>query len=84
LMALDEGTESYFVIFGDETNAVTSYGGGRFLYPLKAAFGAMTVLDFILAQNPPCAFTDFATCPLPPAANKLPLEIPVGERAFHF
>ncbi len=83
LAALDEGGDSYFVIFGDETNAVTSYGGGRFIYPTKPAEGATHVrLDFNLAQNPPCVFTDFATCPLPPEMNKLSIAVNAGERVL--
>ena len=82
LAALDEGGTSYFVIFGDETNAVTSYGGGRFIYPKKPAEGETEIqLDFNLAQNPPCVFTDFATCPLPPEMNKLSLTVNAGEKA---
>lgn len=81
LAALDEGGDSFFVIFGDKTNGVSSYGGGRFLYPLKPAEGADQIsLDFNLAQNPPCAYTDFATCPLPPTQNLLDIAITKGER----
>ena len=81
LAALDEGGSTYFVIFGDQTNATTSYGGGRFIYPKKPVEGQSQInLDFNMAQNPPCVFTDFATCPLPPKSNILPLEITAGER----
>ena len=80
LAALDEGGDSYFVIFGDPTNGVTSYGGGRFIYPNKPVGEETTVLlDFNLAVNPPCVFTDFATCPLPPEINKLSVAINAGE-----
>ncbi len=82
LQALDEGGEKYFVVFGDETNGASSYGGGRFLYPAKASFGETTTLDFNLAENPPCAFSDFATCPLPPSQNMLPISIEAGEKLF--
>lgn len=41
------------------------------------------VLDFNKAYNPPCAFTDFATCPLPPRQNRLPVRIEAGELAYH-
>ncbi len=79
LIALDEGTDEFFVIFGDLTNGDSSYGGGRFIYPKKADNGEQTTLDFNLAINPPCAFTDFATCPLPPSKNKMDLRIESGE-----
>jgi len=82
LLALDEGTDTFFVIFGDATNSVASYGGGRFLYPSKVEYGAITTLDFNLAENPPCAFTDFATCPLPPSGNKLQIPILAGEKTY--
>jgi len=79
LIALDEGTDEFFVIFGDLTNGDSSYGGGRFIYPKKADNGEQATLDFNLAINPPCAFTDFATCPLPPLENKMDLRIDAGE-----
>jgi len=82
LIAMDEGTDEYFVVFGDETNSVTTYGGGRFLYPAKAEYGQTTILDFNLAENPPCAFTDFATCPLPPESNKLNVKVSAGEKSM--
>lgn len=80
LTALDEGGDTYFVVFGDMTNGVTSYGGGRFLYPNKAENEESTTLDFNLSENPPCAFTDFATCPLPPTGNVLQISVSAGEK----
>lgn len=83
LSAFDEGGETYFVVFGDATNGVSSYGGGRFLYPKKPEDGHdKIVLDFNLSVNPPCAFTDFATCPLPPSGNVLDVPIEAGEKAM--
>lgn len=76
------GGEMFFV-FGDETNGETTYGGGRFLYaPVPDARGRM-VLDFNRAYSPPCAFTAFATCPLPPPGNDLPVAVEAGEMAYH-
>ena len=84
IVALDEGTENYFVILGDVTNGAASYGGGRFLYPKKPSEGkTTTILDFNLLQNPPCAFSDFATCPLPPQQNVLDVALLVGELNTH-
>jgi uncharacterized protein (DUF1684 family) len=72
--------ESYFLIFRDGTSAVTTYGAGRFLNAKAANENGTTVLDFNLAYNPPCAFTPFATCPLPPPQNWLQNSIEAGEK----
>jgi len=72
--------ESYFLIFRDATSAVTTYGAGRFLYASAASEDGTTVLDFNLAYNPPCAFTPYATCPLPPPQNWLQTSIEAGEK----
>lgn len=79
LDVLDSGDE-LFVIFGDETNCEGTYCSGRYLYTAKPAEGDTVVLDLNRGYNPPCAFTDFATCPLPPPQNKLPLAVTAGER----
>lgn len=79
---LEDGDEQLFIIFRDQTAGKTTYGAGRFLYADVPKDGKV-VLDFNRAENPPCAFTPFATCPLPPRANFLPIPIPAGERAFH-
>lgn len=71
-----------FIIFGDQTNGNETYGGGRFVYiPFPDANGK-TFLDFNRAYNPPCVFTDFATCPLPPPQNKLAVKIFAGEKKW--
>ncbi|MGH9362700.1 MAG: DUF1684 domain-containing protein [Thermoanaerobaculia bacterium] len=70
-----------FLIFGDHTNGEETYGGGRFLYTDPPA-GGTVVVDFNRAYNPPCAFTPFATCPLPPRQNKLELAVAAGEKKF--
>lgn len=77
-----ENDEKLFIIFRDQTAGKTSYGAGRFLYADLPKDGKV-ILDFNRAENPPCAFTPYATCPLPPRANFLPIAIPAGERAFH-
>ncbi len=77
----DDG--GYWVIFGDETNGEETYGGGRFLVIDKPdSLGNLTI-DFNKAYDPPCAFTRFATCPLPPAQNRLAVKIEAGEEAYH-
>ncbi|HEU4713051.1 MAG TPA: DUF1684 domain-containing protein [Pyrinomonadaceae bacterium] len=77
-----ENDEKLFIIFRDRTAGKTSYGAGRFLYADLPKDGKV-ILDFNRAENPPCAFTPYATCPLPPRANFLSIAIPAGERAFH-
>lgn len=68
-----------FIIFKDPTNGKTTYDAGRYLYA-RILPGDRIDLDFNRAYNPPCAFTSFATCPLPPPQNRLTLEVLAGER----
>jgi len=68
-----------FFIFKDQTAGKDTYGAGRFLYAAPAQDGTV-VLDFNKAYSPPCAFTPYATCPLPPKQNVLALRIEAGER----
>jgi hypothetical protein len=75
----EDGT--LFLIFGDKSNESETYKSGRFLYAEKPVNGEV-VLDFNKAENPPCAFTAYATCPLPPPGNKLEVEIAAGEKRF--
>lgn len=77
-----QNADDFFIIFGDETNGESTYGGGRYIHiPLPDEDGK-TYLDFNKAYNPPCVFTEFATCPLPPKPNRLPIRITAGEKAF--
>ena len=83
LEALDEGDGELFLVFADRTSGHGSYGAGRFLVRADARCAAASVvLDFNQAYNPPCAFTAFATCPLPPPENRLDLAITAGEKAY--
>jgi uncharacterized protein (DUF1684 family) len=80
--ALEGGDDgSLFLVFGDQTNGKETYGAGRFLDTAPPKDGKV-VVDFNTAYNPPCAFTTFATCPLPPAENKLALKVEAGEKKF--
>jgi len=74
-----EGT--LFLVFGDLTNGKETYGAGRFL-DTGAPKDGKVVVDFNTAYNPPCAFTAYATCPLPPPQNKLPIRVEAGEKKF--
>jgi len=75
-------SKQLFFIFRDRTaqNGET-YGAGRFLYTPLPKDGTLT-LDFNRAENPPCAYTPYATCPLPPPENKLDLAIRAGEKSY--
>ena len=81
LAALEQDDSTFFLIFDDESSGATTYGGGRFLYPSKPCDTCeqVTLLDFNKAQNPPCSFTNFATCPLPPRQNHIHFEVNAGE-----
>lgn len=77
-------TESgFFIILGDLTSAKETYAAGRFLYCAKPDSKNKVVLDFNKTYNPPCAFSPFATCPLPPPENRLKLAITAGEKNVH-
>lgn len=81
LQPVVEDDETLFIIFSDKSNLDETYKSGRFLYADKAVNGE-AVLDFNKAKNPPCAFTPFATCPLPPPGNDLDVEIKAGEKRY--
>lgn len=83
LAGTDGGNDVWFIVFGDETNSGETYGAGRFLYVPVTPGSETAILDFNRAENPPCYFTAFATCPLPPKQNKLPIEIHAGEQSSH-
>jgi uncharacterized protein (DUF1684 family) len=74
--------DDLFFIFKDLTSRTETYEAGRFLHTPLPKDGFVD-LDFNRAYNPPCAFTDFATCPLPVKENQLPVAIRAGELRFH-
>src|SRR5688500_6794022 len=79
---LEPGATDLFVIFGDPTNGKETYGAGRFLYAKPPGPDGKVVLDFNQAYNPPCVFTPYATCPLPPRQNRLPVRVEAGEKKY--
>ena len=81
LQPVEEDDGTLFIIFGDGSNENETYKSGRFLYAEKPVNGEV-VLDFNKAENPPCAFTPYATCPLPPPGNKLEQAIDAGEKRY--
>jgi uncharacterized protein len=74
----EPGDKRFFFIFRDATAGRETYAAGRFFYADLPVDGRL-VLDFNKAYTPPCAFTPYATCPLPPPQNRLPLRIEAGE-----
>jgi len=78
---IEKGEDKLFFIFWDETGKTETYGAGRFLYADMPKDGKV-VLDFNHAFNPPCVFTHYATCPLPPKQNRLKLRIEAGEKRY--
>lgn len=83
IVALEEGPE-LFLLFYDQTSGTETYGGGRYMYVDKPDAGEKVKLDFNKAYSPPCAFTEFATCLLPPPENRFPFAIKAGEKDPHF
>lgn len=78
LIAVAGSNDSLFINFTDETNRVTTYGGGRFL-SIPRPETANCVIDFNYAHHPPCAHTAYATCPVPPEGNHIPASVTAGE-----
>ena len=82
LDALDSD-DSYYMIFGDKTNGRSTYGPGRFVYTDgKVNAAGMVRIDFNKAYNPPCAFTAYSTCTLPPLQNRMRVMIEAGEKKY--
>jgi len=77
------GDDSLFVIFADATTGVETYGAGRYLYTEAPDAAGRVTIDFNRAYNPPCVFTPYATCPLPPRQNHLPFRLEAGEKSWH-
>jgi uncharacterized protein (DUF1684 family) len=77
----DPHAEQLFFILRDQTSGKETYGAGRFLYAELPKAGRV-MLDFNKAYNPPCAFTPYATCPLPPPQNWMPVRVEAGEMAY--
>ena len=78
----EQGETDLFIIFGDQTNGKETYGAGRYVYTAPPGDDGKVVLDFNKAYNPPCVFSPYATCPLPPKQNKLAVRIEAGEKDY--
>lgn len=82
LQAMDEADKrNFFLAFADETSAVETYGGGRYLNVRQDGKNSITI-DFNLAYNPYCAYNPDYACPIPPRENLLDIAIPVGEKNY--
>lgn len=81
LLPIDEGGDELFFVLTDLTAGEETYGASRFLYAAKPKDGKV-ILDFNLMENPPCGFTAFATCPLPPKENRMPFPVRAGEKKY--
>jgi len=79
---LEKGETDLFVMIADETTGKETYGAGRYLYVSPPDAAGKVVIDFNKAYSPPCAFTNFATCPLPPRQNYLPFRVDAGEKKY--
>jgi uncharacterized protein (DUF1684 family) len=79
---LEEGSDELFIIVKDATSHDTTYQAGRYMYAKKPGPDGKVIVDFNKLYNPPCAFTDFATCPLPPKQNIFPIRIEAGEKRY--
>ncbi len=79
----EPGAKQLFIIFSDMTSGKETYGAGRFLYVDAPDENGNTFIDFNKAYNPPCAFTEYATCPLPPRQNWLTISVTAGEKDYH-
>ena len=78
----DNGSGGLFIVFRDLTSKKDTYQAARFLDADPPKDGNVEI-DFNKAYNPPCAYNPYATCPLPSARNRLPVEIPAGEKRYH-
>ena len=71
----------FFIVFSDSTSGISTYGGGRFLHAEKIKEDEFWI-DFNRAYNPPCSFSSYTTCPMPPKENILKLKVEAGEQYF--
>lgn len=81
LPLVEGGDHPMMFVISDQTSGEETYAAARFIYA-EPPRGGKILLDFNAAQNPPCAFTPFATCPLPPKENRLPIAVRAGEKKY--
>ena len=79
---LEQGETDLFIIFKDGTSGKETYAAARYMYAHPPDAKGNTVVDFNKSYNPPCVFTPYATCPLPPPQNRLPIRVEAGEKKY--
>ena len=77
--SLDVGSNG-FTMVSDETSGFETYGGGRYIYLELPKENGKVKIDFNKLYNPPCAFSDYTTCPLPTRQNIVPFKLEAGEK----
>jgi len=82
MLAITEDDENFWFIFRDLTSGEDTYPAARFLYTGRPDANGKVTLDFNRAENPPCAFNPYATCPLPPPENRLQVRVEAGEKIY--
>ena len=82
MVAVTENDTEFWFIFRDLTSGDTTYPAARFLYTPRPDANGKVTLDFNRAENPPCAFNAYATCPLPPPDNRLQVRVEAGEKIY--
>ncbi len=82
MQAFTRSNGNLFFVMTDLTSGVETYPAARFLTTSPPSDGRV-ILDFNRALNPPCGFSEFTTCPTPPAQNRLPVRIEAGEKRYH-
>ncbi len=82
MAVITEDEDNFWFIFRDLTSADETYPAARFLYTPRPDKNGKVVLDFNRAENPPCAFNPYATCPLPPKENRLQVRVEAGEKIY--
>ncbi len=75
--------DEFFIVFADATTGDTTYPAGRYLAADLPGPDGSTVLDFNKAYNPPCVFSEYATCPLATPRNRLAVVVEAGEKYTH-
>jgi len=79
---LEQGEKDLFIIFKDATSGKETYAAARYLYAHPPDATGKTIVDFNKSYNPPCVFTPYATCPLPPPQNRLLIRVEAGEKKY--
>jgi uncharacterized protein len=82
MLAVVENDTEFWFIFRDLTSGDTTYPAARFLYTSRPDANGKVTLDFNRAENPPCAFNAYATCPLPPPDNRMQVRVEAGEKIY--